>query len=229
LQNLQYTMNKTDLSIKIWNFSDEQNKFSPSELCVVPEAGLYNLSVKSTKNKTGVVDLFAVGDGRQTISIHETDGRKLCDNKHSIDSNAHFPNANAIDWHPKEGSILASGGYDGFVLFWTCHSDNKISACFTPKQRNRYLEDLHYSHQPLPRGTARTTLEEYDMVCASFRNNMKKLMEENENQERQMDQVVTLTSIGLHRLDQGEVLSPTEVREYLHRILCLCSKKVVDA
>ena len=45
---------------------------SPSELCVVPEAGLYNLSVKSTKNKTGVVDLFAVGDGRQTISIHET-------------------------------------------------------------------------------------------------------------------------------------------------------------
>jgi len=84
--------------------------------CVVPEAGLYNLSVKSTKNKTGVVDLFAV-DGRQTISIHETDGRKLCDNKHSIDSNAHFPNANAIDWHPKEGSILASGGYDGFVYF----------------------------------------------------------------------------------------------------------------
>jgi len=58
---------------------------------------------------------------------------------------------------------------------------------------------------------------------------MKKLMEENENQERQMDQVVTLTSTGLHRLDQGEVLSPTEVREYLHRILCLCSKKVVDA
>ncbi|TVU20261.1 hypothetical protein EJB05_36464 [Eragrostis curvula] len=211
---------KLNCSIKVWKYDTSPAAPNITELYTVANVGPCDLSVKWNHWN---VDFLAVGDAGQAITIYDASGNHVCDNRHSVDSKALFSQANQVDWHPKEAWLLASGGAEGFILFW---SHKRVQADGFTKERRIHHENLFYSHFPLQAGIARSTVQNFDVLTQNFRQSLVEAMEDVEGKDSQLARIAYLAKSGLERLDGGEKLSQAEFRSYSLEILQFSTKKL---
>lgn len=94
----------------------------------------------------------------------------------------------------------------------------------TPKQQNMYVENMYYTHKPLPHNAGNTALQEFEKTQATMFKLLKNVVDESDAKNNQLDKIAVLANSGLSKINAGGTLVD-ELAEYFREILRLSTKR----